>query len=396
MVWDVDLAGAEYEEWRLWHHHGDGSEVSLVLDALPQGTTELPSFMTGDGRGIVQPLRPDTDWPAVAIVRAVSYCLPTLFGGEFVVRPDADGAWSAWPARHTLEAAGLEVTLEAREGLDRVLLEAKRERLFVGTRIVQVRPSDGGLIDGRVAREVLTGLTFGLSFALGRWVGLVHAQGFSAGGHPRWTQWGAPHLETPGRGSTRWWNEHRTDDLIHFLQNWLRRWLEAEDQQPLSFLVTSALAAGEGAFVEQRLLTVMAALDHYWWAFSERHDLRMGDKLHATDGDAARKLRALLETTGVPATLDAGSELVGYAREHHLADAPNALTYIRNRLTHPKVTEHLYDRQGLVAEASRLARRYLDLVLLWELGYMGHACDGTVLNRWAGESDLVPWAKSDT
>lgn len=396
VVWDVDLEGVEYEEWRIWQNRGEASDLALSLEAHPEGATKVPVFFTGEGRGIVQGLTPGESSPTATAVRAVTFCLPSLSGAEVVVQRHTDGGWASWSGRHTFAMVGWEVILEAREGLDQLLSHAMRERLYVGTHVVQIRRIDGGLFSGSAADQVLTGLTFGLSFALGRWVGLIHAQGFSAGGEPLWTRWGAPLAETPSRGSTRWWNENRPEDLIAFLQTWMARWLHAEDRQPLSFLVTSALAAGERAFVEQRLLTTMAALDHYWWAFASKRGVRPGPKLDEHDGEAARKIRGLLQATGIPQALTGNGELLEYAREHSLLDTAHALTYIRNRLTHPKATEQLYERHGLVADASRLARRYLDLVLLWELGYQGHACDGTILNRWSGESDPVPWIKRDT
>lgn len=396
VVWDVDLEGVEYEEWRIWQNRGEASDLALSLEAHPEGATKVSVFFTGEGRGIVQGLIPGESSPTATEVRAVTFCLPSLFGAEVVVQRHADGGWASWSGRHTFAMVGWEVILEAREGLDQLLSQAMRERLYVGTHVVQIRRIDGGSFSGSAADQMLTGLTFGLSFALGRWVGLIHAQGFSAGGEPLWTQWGAPRAETPGRGSTRWWNENRPEDLITFLQTWMTRWLHAEDRQPLSFLVTSALAAGERAFVEQRLLTTMAALDHYWWAFASKRGVRPGPKLYEHDGEATRKIRGLLQATGIPQALTGNGELLEYAREHSLLDTAHALTYIRNRLTHPKATEQLYERHGLVADASRLARRYLDLVLLWELGYQGHACDGTILNRWSGESDPVPWIKGNT
>lgn len=393
VVWDVDLEGVEHEEWRIWQNRGEASDLYLSLESQAQGATQVPIFLTGNGHGIVKGIPLGRPSPSVTTVRAVAFCLPSLFGAEVVVQRRADGGWASWSGRHTFEMVGWEVTLEARDGLDQLLSQAQRERLFVGTHVVQIRRTDGVSFSGSAADQMLTGLTFGLSFALGRWVGLVHPQGFSAEGVPLWTQWGAPLTETPGRGSTRWWNQNRPEDLTTFLQAWMTRWLQAEDRQPLSFLVTSALAAGERAFVEQRLLTTMAALDHYWWAFARKRGVRLGPKLYKHDGEATRKIRGLLQAIGIPQALPDNGELLEYALEHSLRDTAQTLTYIRNRLTHPEATEQLYERNGLVADASRLARRYLDLVLLWELGYGGHACDGTILNRWSGESDPVPWIR---
>lgn len=105
------------------------------------------------------------------------------------------------------------------------------------------------------------------------------------------------------------------------------------------------------------------------------------------------RIRRLLRDASVSIALDPAHTpaLAEYAREVQLGDGPIAVTRIRDDLTHPKNTEDLYTRPGVVAEASRLVRRYLDLLLLHNLKYEGRVSDRTRIHGWAGESEVVPW-----
>jgi hypothetical protein len=52
----------------------------------------------------------------------------------------------------------------------------------------------------------------------------------------------------------------------------------------------------------------------------------------------------------------------------------------------------MYGDASPIAEASRLASRYLDLLVLHRLGYTGHIRDRTKITGWDGETKVVPWA----
>ncbi len=96
VVWDVDLEDVEYEESRRWHYGGgEDSDFELSLEAFPGGATKVPVFFTGDGRGIVTRLSPGPSSPTATTVRAVSFCLPTLFGAAVVVQRHADEGGSS-------------------------------------------------------------------------------------------------------------------------------------------------------------------------------------------------------------------------------------------------------------------------------------------------------------
>lgn len=157
--------------------------------------------------------------------------------------------------------------------------------------------------------------------------------------------------------------------------------------------MTSALAASERVFVEQRLSTRAAALELFWVFAAERLGVELAQDISGQDGRACRRLRGLLHAAHIDTHIpDHCDLLLTYADTWSLADGPRVVTHIRNRLAHPTETEQLYQLGGLVSQAADLAGRYLDLLLLWELGYEGHVMDRTKHGGWAGDSNTVPWS----
>jgi hypothetical protein len=108
----------------------------------------------------------------------------------------------------------------------------------------------------------------------------------------------------------------------------------------------------------------------------------------------------VLETARIPANIDASllpviARFVATekSRQGKVLDGADVVTQLRNRLVHPKdAQENVYRLDGLVAEAWLLARHYLVLLILHQLGYRGSYRDLRITNGWAGEFDKVPWA----
>ncbi len=78
-----------------------------------------------------------------------------------------------------------------------------------------------------------------------------------------------------------------------------------------------------------------------------------------------------------------------------IVDAPDAITWVRNRLTHPKDAEEPYRIEQLVWDTSQLLAEYLELLLLRRIGYYGLYQLRYPPGRWAlSTTRLVPWAVS--
>lgn len=77
---------------------------------------------------------------------------------------------------------------------------------------------------------------------------------------------------------------------------------------------------------------------------------------------------------------------------HRGLDGPGAVVYIRNHLVHPKrLQEDVYKNQGLTRDAWLLVRHYVNLLILFSIGYDGSFARLLPPWGWAGTVEPVPW-----
>lgn len=352
----------------------------------------LRVFHTSDGRGIVMnPSESDHVHEGLERVLVHWANLPPIPLTEMLRQSFEDGGSVEWSGRHVLQLGSWKCRIDARPNLAEVFRSAKTDYLSVNTHLMEVRRADGALFSSSEVAAFLVGLQFGMSFALSRWTAPVLPVGFTDRGEAVWSSWASWHIDPPMMGSGRWWVSHRPQDLWSFLEVWVSRWDVADERHHLSFLVSSALAAGEGVFVEQRLMTSLAAIEKLSWITEVSCDV-LTEETWRRKG-APWRIRRMLRRARIPIEISTERTplLAQYANDFQLCDGAKVIAEIRDRLTHPKRTEDLYDRPGLLAEASRLARKYLDLLLLHYVGYEGQVSDRTRVHGWEGESELVPW-----
>jgi hypothetical protein len=383
LLWGADLDEATYEDRRKWRLQPSRSQTSLRLSF--HGTVlDLDTDLSGDGAGFFG--RPSTSGPdSTPLVDVIAHWvnLPSLPRGELLCLENTDGSWMEWGGRWVLALGAWEAIIDGRPDLAATLRDAKRERLYAVTHTMRLRRRDGRTFPAQDAQSIRWGLQLAFSFALGRWAAPVLAVGRDAAGRVTWTEWSPLHVDSPAKAQGRWWAESRPEDLREFLALFINRWRDPAQQPSLRFLTTSAIAAGESGFVEQRLMTALAALEHLHWITYRRDD-----------GSAHQRLRRLLSAASVDLDVVQEDQTV-LARFAAGSDGPQTLVQIRNALTHPKEPQEVYKHNGLLGEASRLASRYLDLALLHHVGYNGNVTDRTKITGWSGENRPVPWAPRD-
>ena len=98
----------------------------------------------------------------------------------------------------------------------------------------------------------------------------------------------------------------------------------------------------------------------------------------------------MLNMLSIPSTIPdelTGLKALGKARGF---DGPEAFTHIRNRLTHPPKLSA--KKEALpVFEAYCLGKWYVELAILSACGFLGEYGNRTVMGRWKGEVEKVPW-----
>lgn len=374
--WSLDVETwqkRDDEVWDFWSVDDESESIELVFMGK---SLSLPVAQTSQGRGFVM-RRPEQGEPTELLHHVIAHWvnLPGIeIDGTFVL-----GAWKC--------------RISPRPDLRDAFKSAKAQYLNIGTHVMEVSSVEGGCFLPSSVAEFLTGLQFGVSFALSRWVAPIMPIGFAEDGEVIWSEWLAWRIDPPMYGSGRWWVEHRPQDLLDFLSVWMDSWQDPQKRVHLRFLVTSAIASGDGTFVEQRLMTTLAGIEKISWISDVLSGKRTEKWWRARNSH--QRIRNLLTEASVPIHLDPKltPALCDYAEEHDLGDGPLAVVSVRDRITHPKNTEPLYLRPGLIPETARLTRKYLDLLILHYLGYQGRYSDRTRIRGWVGDSEVVPWAR---
>lgn len=264
------------------------------------------------------------------------------------------------------------------------------------THTMEMCRADGRPFDVATVKVVLECLRVSFSFAFGRWCAFVAPTGFDSHGHIAWEEWFAPVIEQPRNVEHAWVHPSNDEELIAFIKRALPRFLAEGISGTTRFQMISAIAAVKTGFVEQRLLAAFSALESIQWTL-----LVLGGDItqrEFKDMPGADRLKATLEKAEISPSLD-GIDLPALTRfmaSSRSTDAATALVRVRNRLVHPRnPSDEIYRLDNLMIEASMLARHYLNLLILFSLGYQGRYVRMLPPFGWATHTMPVPWTKDD-
>jgi len=386
LEWRVDATDTSADDYYAWRAPVGGGGAILGFD-FGGTVAELPVEFNDFGRGWFD--GGHVGDPAAALGGVVAHWinLPMISPSGGVRDDDRERT-----ARWETEVHGWHVVIDAVPNHHEVFRQAAADESFAITHVMRFSRSDRAAFTGQQAETVLTVMQYAFSFAVGYWTCPAAPVGVDADETPRWSEWRPLHLGRPQRGAG-WWNDSRGDDLAMLLEAFLAHWSDDTLRDPLRFPVTSAILAVETGFVEQRLITAVAALELLSWV-SEVVEDRLGEREWFNLG-GAKRLERLLRTADIDPSLTAEPEVADiarYAKQHGYHNCAKTISEIRNRVTHPKSTQDIYAIPGMVGAASRLATWWLELMILKRIGYVGHAANRTKLGRWVGESEPVPWA----
>jgi hypothetical protein len=207
-----------------------------------------------------------------------------------------------------------------------------------------------------------------------------------------WQQW-APWMCDPIRGQQGWWSRRDIEGLAIFADRFLRAWDDPAEHDIVRYLSRHVLAANHGpTTTEARVAMATAGLEYLSWVDAVLTRGR-NPKEHK-NLPAKVRIRELLLHAGID--LGTPSELTALGRfcDERGFDGPEAVTWMRNRLIHPKDPAEPYKLQGLLAEVWLLALSYLELCLLHRIGFEGQYMPRWPPGRWEGTTEQVPWTSS--
>lgn len=299
---------------------------------------------------------------------------------------------SVWAARVVLEADRWRVTLDELPSAADRAREAKDEQGYVLTHTGRVERTDGSSFELAATEKLLEALGWVLSFVRGAFTSPLLLSGYS--GEERVAlDWSRSRVD-PFINRDSWFPPREKGVLEEIFPHFYELMSNPVWQDPVRLAVDFYVRSNDVGLLETSLLLSHATLELLaWTVFVEDtgHVRAEGfDKL----GFSGR-LRLLLAWAGIPPEIPPEcSELAGHFPKPD-QDGPFAIGEIRNGIVHPRHRQRTYDTPVLArVDATQLAVRYVELVILKLLGYQGQAQNRLARARWMSDTEAVPWAAS--
>jgi len=298
--------------------------------------------------------------------------------------------------RVVLDADGWNITLAATGRTDNLVKALKAQGGHILTHLGRIARQDGSTFSSERLEELLSCLHYFLSFALGRWAGIALPVGFDTGGKRVFEEWGMRiTADGPWKGSSSWFDEHHGELLSQVFPGFASLWAKKLWRRPLAHALYWYLGACDrrvGIGVDTGLILAQTASEVLAWTYCVLdREIVPREKFGPRGFSAARKLRLLTSSLGVPLEIPPDLSALRQKRGNKWADGMDAITDIRNSLVHPDAQTELPDH--LCFEGWNLSLWYIDLVLLRLCGHDGNYANRLALRRMKGQVEPVPWAR---
>lgn len=317
--------------------------------------------------------------------------LPAIRSPHGIENPDGTVEYSG---RWTAVLGDWSVRLDRRSDHTETWREIRAEGSIAMTHVMEIRRTAGDSFTPADVEPILSALHVGMSFALGRWIAPALPVGFDARGHRVWEQWGARHCSPGVPGALRWWHDQREWELEELLSRTVERFCDSQQEFTIRFLMSSAILSAAGGFVEQRIMTASAAIEHLTWVRLILDDGMSKKEYKKLQADG--RLAQLVAEAGIEHAID--EEILPALHSYSLTaddgplNGPLAVVRIRNALVHPTWhQDEVYRHAGLIQEAWFLTQHYLVLLILHHVGYTGSYQPMLRPGGWAGDVERVPW-----
>lgn len=250
--------------------------------------------------------------------------------------------------------------------------------------------SKKGVIRAEDLEALLHRFNVFLCFVAGRKSSLCFLKGIHEG-ESLWTDYTGYNNDLFGYVES-WSSALSIFNLNPLWQRFTELWKVPENKHFLELVITWYIESNtRGALVEGSIIKTQAALELlYNWLVVEQRQLIMGND--ASGIAASNKIRLLLSqfnvSTGVPVSL---TSLHQFAEK---GDGAEIIVWIRNCLVHgnkPKREDLVKVDLKVRNEALQLGLWWVELALLYILGYNEKYASRTRENKWRGEGDYVPW-----
>jgi hypothetical protein len=297
-----------------------------------------------------------------------------------------------WAGRWTFESPKWRVTLDSRPNLNDYVKKLTNNCGHSFTHVGLLEHTDQsnfGIDDG--ASE-LENLFLFLTLVRGSTVGIALPTGFHQGRRV-WTRWTSG-LSSIYSGSFSWADPHRTEDISKLWLDYLNARADSNWSDALPYAIRYYAEALQTRSSEVTLTLAQAGLELLATAILvERDQTFSADKWN--DEKAAWRLRKILQAASISLKIPNECKDLRKARKMHgWNDGVDATVNMRNTVTHWSTGKPKVDANAWI-EVSQLSLQYLELCILWALGYSGSAFNRIEGPIQPGCSSKIPWHSSN-
>lgn len=293
--------------------------------------------------------------------------------------------------RYRVEVDGWRVELREVDNADTVDEFLKSTRRYARTHALTVDRENGDTFTYAEVDDFLGSLWLALSSMNGALIGIVAPTGY-ASGHAVWRDCSITSCDTAGYQLTWSDRHHFLSQMAEFLPSFHHARSDEFLAEVLKRIVRIAVASNQPAVLESSVVVAQTGIEILGWAILVQREQWLAAD---ADLDAAGRIRLLLKWAGVDPALPPGLEELHKIKPSGSAlwDGPQAVVWIRNRLTHPPKKAAEWPPGVAVEQAWRLSLTYLELATLRSVGYTGtYATRLDLEGRWVGSVEPVPWA----
>jgi hypothetical protein len=204
-----------------------------------------------------------------------------------------------------------------------------------------------------------------------------------------WQRWSVPLIDA-GISVHTWFDALHGNCLQDVFPGFIEKWFNPIWKETISYAIYWFVRANSNAAgTDGCLILSQAGLERLGWTYLVE-DTRTLSRQQYKALSAAEAMRTSLHALQIPVDVPASLEALRQeVVEGRWKDGCDAIAATRNSLVHPEKRGSL----GPVAECWVLAQRFLELSLLRLFNYHGEHGNRTILPRWVGQVEPVPWVE---
>jgi len=330
------------------------TEVEITGATVDLTKTQDPTTLRGEPNAIR--LGQETE------VRRIDFHLPNF--PSYLGEPTALREEGYSLNRCGLESAEWKVTLDQVPDIQTLLRDIRGVGGYGITHVGRLERSNGEPISVSDAYDVFGALSDYFSIVRQRWTGPLLLRGIDETGNVAWEDWTVLwQLHPWSKKDTSLCRVH-PKDLDQFFRHFMESWDAEFLNDVIDIVSRSLLEARAQDSARMGLVLAQTGLELMAWAILG--ELRGSLKASFQRVTAADHLRSLLQLVGISTKVPDDATLLRATPKLRDWDAPKIITYLRNRVTHPRLNEPTSAiSETAYQEALGLALGYLDALLIF-------------------------------